>query len=151
MCGITSSAGTYLSDLICFLLIDALFPLAGTIITLLCYKTTINRIKRIQTFLSWQKDLNIGKLLFYPLTIFIIFLPSLISYFLKMFFHIEIVFWSAATFLITHSLGFINALTYGCQSKVYKQKSRPTLDVSLEFRQKQLDSDLESTDETLRP
>ena len=148
-CRTASSNWSRPSKFVSFLLIDALFPIAGTMITLLCYKITIIRIKRIQMSLSWQRDLNVGKLLVYPATIFIIFLPSMVYYFLKFCLGIETVFWDAATLLITHSLGFINALTYGYQSKVYRQP-RPPSDVHVEFRRGGLESGLETTEDPTR-
>ena len=67
-----------------------------------------------------KQQLHTERLLLYPIVLFTMFLPTLIDYFLKFYTDIKNTEVSEALkMLITHSLGFANALVYGFQRKTY--------------------------------
>ena len=135
MCAIGSASQDNTLRIIGFLIYKPLFPVSAVIITLVYYVRTIRIMKNIQASLNLSEKLNSEKLLWYPLTIFVIFMPSQFYYFLSFCFRLEDSrFWEGATLLITHSLGLVNALVYGYQRRVYKKSRHFSETSNIEFR-----------------
>ena len=123
-CSIISIRSDLKSELLVIFFYKAFFPVTGTIITLISYLKTIKVIGKMDQLLL-SKKLNTQKLLWYPVAIFMMFLPNLIYYIVTFCFDFEYsTFWDGATMLITHSLGTVNAIIYGLQRKVYKDTKR---------------------------
>ena len=139
MCNIidATSASNYKAFIIIFT--KCIFAVVAGLISLISYLKTIRLIRKIDRLLL-SKKLNIQKLLWYPATIFMIFLPNLIYYILTFCFGLKnSLFWGGATMLITHSLGTINAITYGIQRKVHKDVKRISA-VDIEIQRDRLET-----------
>ena len=74
------------------------------------------------------------KLFLYPLLLFVTFLPVMVDDVLKLWFDAEDdSIFVALKMLLTHSLGLLNALTYGYQRRVFKShKERTKTNIELE-------------------
>jgi len=95
--------------------------IVGLIICFFGYLKAIRNIKSFAQIYLAEVGIQVYKLLWYPVVLFIIFIPSLIDNIL-VFLSLPIPFWIQATHLVlTHSIGFANALVYGLQ----RQKSPP--------------------------
>ena len=118
-----------------FLVYNPLFPVSAVVITLIYYVRTIRIMKNFEADLVSSQKLNSEKLLWYPFTIFVIFMPSQLYYFLHFYFQFENSrFWEGATLLITHSLGIANALVYGYQRRVYRRGTQVSEEINIQFK-----------------
>ena len=97
---------------------QGLFICGGFLITLFVYMLTITRTRRIQLQYFDSEDVHTSRLLLYPAILFAAILPPTISRILG-FFGPSINLPSAFVMLITHSIGFLNALVYGCLRRIH--------------------------------
>ena len=97
---------------------QGLFICGGFLVTLCVYMLTMARIRRIQLQFFDSEDLHTSRLLLYPAVLFAAILPPTISRILG-FFGPAINLPSAFVMLVTHSIGFLNALVYGYLKKVH--------------------------------
>ena len=139
MCNIIAKTSDKTSGALIVIFTKTIFPVPGTLISFIYYLKTIKMVGKIDQLAFSSKKLNAEKLLWYPATIFIVYLPNITYYVLCFGFGFnDSPFWDGATMLITHSLGTFNAIVYGLQRKVYKDiKVAPA---NLEFQQNTLES-----------
>ena len=150
MCATVSASRDSTLRTIGFLIYKPLFPVSAIIITVVYYVRTIRIMKNIQASLVISQKLNSEKLLWYPFTIFVIFMPAQFYYFLSFYFQLENArFWEGATVLITHSLGIVNALVYGYQRRVYRKSMQLSEKSNIEFKDES-DSDIQSDQQIIR-
>ena len=125
MCNIISKTSGSNSEIIVTVFSKAIFPVTGTSISLIYYLKAIKLVRKIDYLALLPKTLNTEKLLWYPLSIFVIFMPNIAYYVLGVCFHINgSLLFEGGTMLITHSLGTVNAVIYGLQRKVHKDIKR---------------------------
>ena len=108
----------YTVDIINFVLYYLIFTFGGCLITLRVYLVTMRRIKLIQVESLENEDLKTNRLLLYPILLFAIYLPPIISRLLNIIGYDPPSIEAAMTF-ISHSIGLMNALIYGCLRKAY--------------------------------
>ena len=94
------------ADLINFVLYYGLFIFGGCLTTLLSYLLTM---KKIRTEADNNEDLKTNRLLLYPVVLFITSLPPVINKLLNMMDY-NLMLPTTAIMLITHSIGFWNAV-----------------------------------------
>ena len=115
-----------------FAVFQGIFICGGFLITLFSYILTITRIRKIKIKILENEDLKTNRLLLYPAVLFFALLPPTITQILRI-----VKDWDglSAAFImtITHSLGFLNALIYGCLRKVHKGP-RENAEKLIEFR-----------------
>ena len=134
MCNIISKTSGSTSEVAVNIFSKAIFPVTGTLISLIYYLKTIKLVRKTDQPALLSKNLNTEKLLWYPMSTFIIFLPNLIYYILGVCFHFSgSLLFEGGTMLITHSLGTVNAVIYGLQRKVHKDIKRVS-SVDLDFQ-----------------
>ena len=103
-----------------FVVIKALLVVTCTIISLTCYIVTIRRFNKIKTVFINQENFKLQRLLLYPAVLFGSFLPVLIYEFLRLCIGFEkLTIFKAAIMIVTHSIGWVNALVYGLHRKLY--------------------------------
>ena len=99
----------------------------GLIITLVGYIKAIKRIRELPQHIIDQMDIGVYKLLWFPLILFISFVPSMMNNMIGIFVS-NIPPWVSGLHLgLTHSIGFTNAVVYGYQRKLYKNESETSL------------------------
>ena len=91
--------------------------IVGFLMSLIGYIKTIKRIREIQDAYLYCESFDVYKLLWYPAVMFMIFLPSLVDNIVLNYTKEGNVFIEAVHLLLTHSIGFINALVYGAQMR----------------------------------
>ena len=97
-----------------------MLPVIGSLITLVCYLLTIQRVRGYQRAFEDLRSLRVKRLLLYPTVIFVSFLPS-VFYWIFLYNDDEeasFVF-EAIKMVLANSLGFTNALVYSYQKKLY--------------------------------
>jgi len=97
----------------------------GFLITLFGYLLAIRNVKNASKDLMDHLEVNINKLLWYPALMFVTFIPGLIDNIVMLYLDAE----TPLAFLIvhlilTHSIGFTNAILYGFQRGLYQSKKR---------------------------
>jgi len=99
----------------------------GLMITLVGYIKAIKRIRELPRHIIAQMDIAVYKLLWFPLILFVSFVPSMINNMIAIFVS-DIPPWVRALHLgLTHSIGFTNAIVYGYQRKLYKKEYEASL------------------------
>ena len=116
-----------------FIIFEGLFFGGGFLATLFSYVMTIRKVQRIGILFAENEDLNTNRLLIYPASLFITVLPYFINSFEKLFEGGITTFSVGCITILTHSIGFLNALIYGCQRRVYKVQ-RNTEEKFIEFK-----------------
>jgi len=112
---------------------EAIPILAGLIITLIGYIKAIKRIRELPQHIVEQTEIGVYKLLWFPLVLFVTFLPSVVNNFIGIFIK-DIPPWVCGLHLgLTHSIGFTNAIVYGFQRKLYKTKYETYISSSLVY------------------
>lgn len=98
--------------------------LLGFIITLIGYIKVIVTIRSLKLPDVTLQEMNVPvfSLLWYPFVLCITFVPSLIDNIRAIYIPTRIPAIEAIHLLLTHSLGFTNAVVYGCQRKLYKPR-----------------------------
>jgi hypothetical protein len=89
----------------------------GLIITLFGYCKAISNTKQVLGSFLETVGVDVYKLLWYPAVLFIVFIPSLIDNAYQVFTKNPILGVEIAHILLTHSIGFLNAIVYGIQGK----------------------------------
>ena len=152
MCSVMNAKYDSVTKLVTFIYIKALSPMLGTIITIICYYLTIKRINAFQKILSDERELNAGKLFWYPAVMFISFLPSVVYWLLTLctgLGNTEAI--EAFMMLITHSIGFTNALVYGYQRRLFMgqkdQKEKMMMEMSSENIKSKIMTDMSTISE----
>ncbi len=103
----------------------------GLIITLVGYTKAIRKIRELPQHIVEQTEIGVFKLLWFPLVLFVTFVPSMVNNFIGIFIH-DIPPWVTGLHLgFTHSIGFTNAIVYGFQRKLYKTKYETYISSSL--------------------
>ena len=98
--------------------------LTAVAITLLGYLFAIKKIRELPDGLLQQADVNVYKLLWYPLVLLIVTVPCIADNFVQVLVDDDKPVMSALTHIIlTHSAGFANALVYGLQLRLSKRQS----------------------------
>jgi len=119
-CWIASTGGDTFLPVIIDLFYGAFPVSAGLAVSVYSYARAILTIKRLPKELVGKMDISIYKLLWYPLVLFLIFTPSVVHGFVMIYFKNQQTIGMFATYLVlTHSIGFINAILYGMQRKLY--------------------------------
>lgn len=114
----------------------------GLIITLFGYcKAISNTRKAIGSFLE-TVGVDVYKLLWYPAVLFIVFIPSLIDNAYQIFTKNPILGVEVAHILLTHSIGFLNAIVYGIQGNDLTNDNNETAVVPLVQRRSRGESEL---------
>ena len=88
----------------------------GLTVTFFGYLLAIKKVRELTSASLYQVDVNVYKLLWYPLIVFITFVPGLIDNLVSTSQNVKLSFgFEAAHLTLTHSIGFTNALVYGLQ------------------------------------
>ncbi len=93
--------------------------LAGFIITLRAYRYAMKQIQELPVRILQEMSVPVRGLLWYPALLLIIFIPSLIDKIWALYNPFRPVWIQTLYLCLTHSIGFINALVYGVQRKLY--------------------------------
>ena len=92
----------------------------GIIISIVGYGVAIHRMRQLPIEIQKFLNINVYKLLWYPVVLFVIFVPSVANGFYQNYRGtitnpaFEIIYLA-----LTHSIGFVNAIVYGLQRKLY--------------------------------
>ena len=125
------------ADIINFVVSNLLLFVPGLTITLCCYILTIRRIRLYQKTFPDQKETGSMKLLMYPGAILVTVIPSTIYGAFKLCLGIQYEVLDVGVMLITHLIGFTNALVYGYQRRINKlpsEKKPEAIEFRSEFR-----------------
>jgi len=102
-------------------------PLAiGFLITLFGYALAISNTKKVLGSFLESVGVDVYKLLWYPAVLFIIFIPSLIDNAVQVFVQDPILWMEIVHIVMTHSIGFSNALVYGIQKENLENDNNET-------------------------
>ncbi len=97
----------------------------GFLITLFGYILAIRNVKNASKDLMDHLEVNINKLLWYPALMFFTFMPGLIDNIVMLYLDAETpLFFLIIHLIMTHSIGFTNALVYGLQRGLYQSKKK---------------------------
>jgi len=92
----------------------------GLVITLVAYALAIKKLKEIPIEFLEAYNINVYRVLWYPFILFLTFVPTVADTALRVYYPERPVWLNALHLLLTHSIGFNNALLYGIQTKLYK-------------------------------
>ena len=126
-CWVASSVGEedQTKNLAILLIFEGVPLLGGLIVTTFGYAKAIKNAKDMLGSFVSEVHFNIYKLLWYPLVLFIVFIPSFIDNILQVYYGKNI-FWVEVVHLaLTHSIGLFNAIVYGIQKKENFVKNDP--------------------------
>jgi len=107
-----------------FMLLEGLPILAGFFVSLVAYALAIRNVKRASQGYINQMEINMYRLFWYPGLIFLTFMPCFIDYLFQIYLGDSPVYVEIVHLLLTHSLGFNNALLYGFQRRLYTSKNK---------------------------
>jgi len=96
--------------------------LVGFIITLRAYRYAIKQIRELPIRILNELSVPVQGLLWYPALLLIIFIPSLIDKIWALYNPFRPVWIQTLYLCLTHSIGFINALVYGVQRRLYAMR-----------------------------
>ena len=97
----------------------------GLVSTLVGYALAAKRIKKVSEILLFENKVKTKNLMWYPIALFVMFIPSLIIGFIEINYEESISTWvKAIQLILLESMGVVNALVYGLQRKVYKSRTR---------------------------
>jgi len=113
----TTLMSTRLSIIITF---QGLPVLIGLIIALLSYALAIKKMKEISRGFLEAYNINVYQVLWYPGILFVTFVPTVVDTVMRVYVEERPVWINALHLLLTHSIGFNNAVVYGIQTKFYK-------------------------------
>lgn len=99
---------------------QALPVIVGFIVALIAYTLAIRKMKEIPEEFLEAYNINIYRVLWYPGILFLTFMPNVLDCILRVLYGERPVWVNALHLLLTHSIGFNNALLYGIQTKLYK-------------------------------
>ena len=107
--------------------------LLAVIISLVGYISAIRRFKSLPSDIIELLDVNVYKLLWYPVVLILAFVPSMVDNFIQTVDGVDRAFFAKIIHIgCTHSIGFLNALIYGIQMRgVHIRNRSATHDVSL--------------------
>jgi len=92
-------------------------------VTCIGYVLTVRKIKSIPEEILDNMHVAIYKLYWYPALLFMTFLPSTIDNFISAYWGKHNIFEiKAFHLLMTHSIGFTNAIVYGIQRRLYETR-----------------------------
>jgi len=91
----------------------------GVFITIISYNLVIKQIKEVPKEILEVMNVDVYRLYWYPAVFIITFVPSLIDKIVRIYIEDRPVIFEAAHLLLTHSIGFNNALVYGIQRKLH--------------------------------
>ena len=98
------------------LLLEGFPAMLGITITFIGYVLAIKETRNLRKSFLIEIDVNVYKLLWYPLVMFLTFVPGVIDNLVKISLNSQVSYAFETTHLIlTHSIGFSNALVYGLQ------------------------------------
>ena len=115
-CWITISPNVSSSKFVIQLMYSEAPSILGLIIIVVGYALAIRQLKKIPEDILEQLDVNVYKLLWYPASLFLTFIPSIVYNLVR---ETEEVVVQVLDLLFTRSVGFTNAIVYGLQSKVF--------------------------------
>ena len=103
----------------------------GLFISAGAYFATIRRLRSLPGMVLAGIDINLNKLFWYPGVMLIAVVPSVLDNFGAIILDAKVpVYLKAIHLLMTHGIGFLNALVYGIQRKLYKiHHSKPQVDL----------------------
>jgi len=96
------------------------FIILGLIITICSYILVIKKTKELPAGVLTAVKFNYYYVLWYPAVFFLTFAPNLLDNILRIYYPGRPVWLQAAHLVLTHSVGFSNALVYGVQRKILK-------------------------------
>jgi len=110
---------SYLEKFAVITFYEGILVTAGIIVTLKCYFHTSNFIRRV----SERPRKETGyRFLVYPFVICIVFLPTVIDDYFRINHKCEYLWLMVVHMVLTHSIGFINAIAYGWQRMKQKRQ-----------------------------
>jgi len=101
------------------LIYEGILVLSGVWITTYGYFRTVKYVRRFSYEAVTHMDLNMHKLFWYPVLIFVTFMPSVIDNFAQIFYKKPILSLQIMHLCLTHSIGLTNAIVYGLQRRLY--------------------------------
>ncbi len=96
------------------------FIFLGLIITIFSYILVIKKTKELPADVLSAVKFNYYYVLWYPAVFFLTFAPNLLDNILRIYSPGRSIWLQAAHLVLTHSVGFSNALVYGLQRKIIK-------------------------------
>jgi len=104
----------------------------GLIVTFFGYLLAIRNVRELSKDFVSQMEISVYKLLWYPAVLFITFMPGLID-------NLVVIYTSGSVplgfqvchLVLTHSIGFTNALVYGFQRRLYHSRKKASDDNSV--------------------
>ncbi len=124
-CYITFTAGVPKRTKLMVRVIYEAFPILSAVaITLGSYFATIKKIKELPEEVLETMDVSIYKLFWYPAVLLITFVPSFADNFGAIYFETTLpVGFKLLHLLMTHAIGFTNAVVYGIQRKLHHREA----------------------------
>jgi len=117
-CWISSKENNFVALLV-LMLHEGVPLLVGFLITLSAYRYAIKQMRELPIHILCEMSVSLRGLLWYPALLLIIFIPSLVDKVWALFNPFRPVWIQTVYLCLTHSIGFINALVYGMQRKLY--------------------------------
>ena len=93
----------------------------GSIISTVGYYKALKKIQQLQEEILGWSSVDIYKLLWYPVVLFIIFVPCFVDNIIQAYVSNTnlLIPLEAVHIVLTHSIGFVDALVYGVQRRAY--------------------------------
>jgi len=101
------------------MLYEGLPVILGTLVTLLGYLNVVKRMRDIPKDFFEKMDISLYQVLWYPIILFITFVPIVIENIIRIYEPDRPTWKKALTLTFTHAIGFLNAVVYIIQRKLY--------------------------------
>ena len=105
------------------LVYEVMLVFTGLSITMYGYFRTVRYVRKYSEQAMTHMDVNIHKLYWYPLVIFITFTPSVVNNLVQILYKESFLILEIIHLSLTHSIGFTNAVLYGLQRRLYVYNS----------------------------
>ncbi len=110
------------------MLYEGLPVILGTFVTLIGYLNVVKRMKGLPKHFLEKMDISLYQVLWYPIILFITFVPIVIENIIRIYEPDRPIWKKALTLTFTHAIGFLNAVVYIVQRKLYyKTKLMPLM------------------------
>lgn len=148
--GSTLSSPTVVHKIAILAVFEGIPLIAGLLISLVGYVIAIRNITGFAQMYLAGVGIQIYKLLWYPLVLAIIFLPSLVNNVLGFFVKDTPIQLKVLHLILTHSIGFANALVYGLQRPKPSAKPKQECEISMAEARSRSHSDISDEEHTGR-